>query len=414
MVSHLVLLFCTSSNSCQAYRRRLLAPYSTLLLTLISTSDMRAPVALLAVLFAFLALVSASASTHSSTGAHGLGLVKRACATKTCLTNQYIAQSKAVVDARVVVQQLVAEEKKVAAQLKRAVKGGKKYVKKVKAFKKRKAALLKKVKAAKASLGTAKHKVSATKAALKKLGSGSSSSGGSSSSSFTSKKRGLSYNYPKLTTAFTKISSVSWTYNWDQKPLAGVSTAPEFVPMLWGPDHASTWSKNAKAAIKKGSTHLLGMNEPDLASQSNMTVAAAIKLWKKQMVPLASSEVKLVSPAVTGTLEGIQWLTDFVKGCKNCKISAVAVHWYDRADNVAWFKLYLSKIKALGLPIWITEFAPSGTVSEQQAFFEEVLPWMEKQEQSYIERYAAFGDYIGTFVKESGALTPLGKTYATA
>lgn len=73
------------------------------------------------------------------------------------------------------------------------------------------------------------------------------------------------------------------------------------------------------------------MNEPDLASQSNMNVDAAIKLWKEQMLPLAS-QAKLVSPAVTGTLEGIQWLTDFVKGCSGCKISAVAVHWYDRAD----------------------------------------------------------------------------------
>lgn len=94
---------------------------------------MRASVALLAVLFTLLAIVSASASTHSSSGAHGL--VKRACAAKTCLTNQYIAQSKAVVDARVAVQQLVISEKKVAAQLKRALKGGKKVAKKAKAFK---------------------------------------------------------------------------------------------------------------------------------------------------------------------------------------------------------------------------------------------------------------------------------------
>jgi hypothetical protein len=97
------------------------------------TIDMRAPVALLAVLFTLFALVPASSSTHSSSGTHGL--VKRACATKTCLTNEYIAQSKAVIDARVAVQQIVAAEKKVAAQLKRALKGGKKFARKVNAFK---------------------------------------------------------------------------------------------------------------------------------------------------------------------------------------------------------------------------------------------------------------------------------------
>lgn len=73
------------------------------------------------------------------------------------------------------------------------------------------------------------------------------------------------------------------------------------------------------------------MNEPDLASQANMDVASAVKLWKEQMLPF-SSQAKLVSPAVTGTLEGIDWLSRFVKECDGCKISAVAVHWYDRAD----------------------------------------------------------------------------------
>lgn len=111
------------------------------------------------------------------------------------------------------------EEKERALQLTRSIRR-----------RKRRAALAKKLKAAKRTLGAAKNKVAATKAALKKLATGSSSSGGPSS--FSSSKRGLSYNYPKLTTGFTKISSVAWTYNWDQKPLSGVSTAPEFVPML--------------------------------------------------------------------------------------------------------------------------------------------------------------------------------------
>ena len=62
-----------------------------------------------------------------------------------------------------------------------------------------------------------------------------------------------------------------------------------------------------------------------------MDVASAVKLWKKEMLPFAN-QAKLVSPAVTGTLEGIDWLTRFVHECKGCKVSAVAVHWYDRAD----------------------------------------------------------------------------------
>lgn len=105
-----------------------------------------------------------------------------------------------------------------------------------------------------------KKQLAATQAALKKLASGSTppATGSPSPSPFTSKKRGLSYNYSELTPAFTDIDSVAWTYNWDQLPLKGVDTAPEFVPMLWGPTHASTWSANAKQCIKSGSKYLLG------------------------------------------------------------------------------------------------------------------------------------------------------------
>ncbi|GAA5949493.1 hypothetical protein JCM21900_000238 [Sporobolomyces salmonicolor] len=67
---------------------------------------------------------------------------------------------------------------------------------------------------------------------------------------------------------------------------------------------------------------------------------------------------------------------------------------------------------ALGLPIWLTEFAGSGTVAEQQEFFETVIPWMEDHDQ--VERYAAFGDVAGTFVAPDGSPTDLGATYSAA
>lgn len=115
-----------------------------------------------------------------------------------------------------------------------------------------------------------------------------------------------------------------------------------------------------------------------------------------------------------------------------------------------------------GKPIWLTEFAGSGTVAEQQAFFATVLPWMEKQ--LFIERYAGLyvhgllllspsfaallrrplsppslaallrrrpwlpssfvdsfvltlsscysGDFVGTYVNSDASLTPLGQAYS--
>lgn len=43
-------------------------------------------------------------------------------------------------------------------------------------------------------------------------------------------------------------------------------------------------------------------------------------------------------------------------------------------------------------PIWLTEFAGSGSSAEQQAFFKQVLPWMEQQ--PWIERYAGLCVYF--------------------
>lgn len=88
---------------------------------------MRAQVArALALLFPFLCL--ALASPHTSTESHAL--VKRvACASKECLTARYIAQDKEVVKRRVAVASAVASEKRIASQLARSRKGGKKNAK---------------------------------------------------------------------------------------------------------------------------------------------------------------------------------------------------------------------------------------------------------------------------------------------
>lgn len=57
-------------------------------------------------------------------------------------------------------------------------------------------------------------------------------------------------------------------------------------------------------------------------------------------------------------------------------------------------------------PIWLTEFAGSGTVAEHQMFLNYIILWMETQ--TFIERYAGFGDFVGNYVYANGSLTPLG------
>lgn len=111
--------------------------------------------------------------------------------------------------------------------------------------------------------------------------------------------------------------------------------------MLWNGD-ASGWDAAVQIAIKNGATHLLGMNEPDLATQSNINVTEAVRLWKLYMEPYAG-QMKLVSPAVTngayaqdGSPMGVNWMSQFLGNCTGCHISAIGMHWYD-----AWWSEYI-------------------------------------------------------------------------
>jgi hypothetical protein len=56
------------------------------------------------------------------------------------------------------------------------------------------------------------------------------------------------------------------------------------------------------------------------------------------------NRTKLVSPAVTngGGKTGLAWLDAFFAACGKCQIDAVAIHIYDSATNVQYFKNYIS------------------------------------------------------------------------
>ncbi|GAA6039759.1 hypothetical protein JCM8097_004207 [Rhodosporidiobolus ruineniae] len=229
--------------------------------------------------------------------------------------------------------------------------------------------------------------------------------------SAAAKKKGTGYNDGAL----TRNLNLSWAYNWGQVPDGTLNSGVEFVPMLWN-DNAGSWATNAQNAINSGSTHLLGFNEPDLDSQANMNVTRAATAWRKYMSPFYG-KAKLVSPAVTngGGTMGRAWLQSFQAACPDCwsQIDAVALHWYDAAWNTGYFTNYLTEAHNMfpDKKIWLTEFAGSGTSAEQQTFLKTVIPWMESQ--TWLERYAGFGDFVGNYVNADGSLTPLGQVYAS-
>lgn len=224
-------------------------------------------------------------------------------------------------------------------------------------------------------------------------------------------KRGLAFNHVSAATPFANVAS--WGYDWSPLKDGKLPAGIEYVPMLWGTDanHLNGYSD----AIKSYGSNikcLLGFNEPDLSSQSNMSPAAAAAAWKKYIQPYAG-KLKLISPAVTNGAAplGLAWLDKFMSACSGCTIDAVAIHIYDSATNVDYFKSYITgAYNRYKKPIWVTEFAGSGTTAQQQQFIKTMTAWLDSQ--SFVHRYAYFADIEGSLVS-GGSLTAIGKAYAS-
>ncbi|MEY9913403.1 RNA polymerase sigma factor (sigma-70 family) [Catenulispora sp. MAP12-49] len=237
------------------------------------------------------------------------------------------------------------------------------------------------------------------------------------------KKGVAAWGAPALDTALT-ASKASWYYDWSPSRIDQLGKAgPEFVPMIWG-------AKNADAATlatarSQGST-LLGFNEPDMGSQSNMTVEQALDLWPG----LQATGLRLGSPAVAaGAATPGGWLDRFMAGAaaRGYRVDFITVHWYGSdfrtGPAVDQLRSYLQAIHdRYHLPIWVTEYAlisfSGGTQypapNQQAAFVTASAAMLDSL--PYVERYAWFGlaasgAQTGTALFQNGSPTPMGVAY---
>ncbi|GAA5868012.1 hypothetical protein JCM8547_000781 [Rhodosporidiobolus lusitaniae] len=278
-------------------------------------------------------------------------------------------------------------------------------------------------------LVTSVRTTSTTTAAGTTTSAASSSSTTSADSSSSTKypqgvkgqKKGLGSNSADLSKAFDLV----WWYGWSIQPNGTLSDSVDWSPMCWSDASGEDFAEAAPKWVEKGSKYLLGFNEPDYPyPQADMTIDESVSAWKKYMSPLADSGAYLVSPAVTngGDPMGLTYLQGFFDACPTCykETAAINLHWYDSATNVAYFKNYLTNAASqFNRSVILSEFRGSGTLAEQTTFLETVLPWME--DQPFILRYAAFGDFVTgekdadgnllDFVDADGNLLALGQTY---
>lgn len=228
-----------------------------------------------------------------------------------------------------------------------------------------------------------------------------------------SNKRGLAYNNAALLPPFLGGNSkVSWAYNWGDSS-SNVPSGVEYVPMLWGlGSHTNGWTAAATKAIAAGSTHLLGFNEPDLGSQSNLSPADAAAGWKTYMQPFAG-QAKLGSPAVTngGSPMGVTWIQNFLKACTGCTVDYIVLHWYNGGDANAFMNYVTNAHAVTGLPVWISEFEATGNSdTEKVAFLNTVMPWLDSQ--SFVQRYSYFGVFEGNMLSSGMTPSAVGSAFA--
>ncbi|MEU9457053.1 glycosyl hydrolase [Streptomyces sp. NPDC048277] len=214
-------------------------------------------------------------------------------------------------------------------------------------------------------------------------------------------------------------SGAGWYYNWTSS--TGPVTKPagdEYVPMIWGP--GSVTDTELSQATREGS-QLLTFNEPDSATQANMTPEQALDLWPQ----LEATGLRLGAPAVaSGADVPGGWLDRFMQGAadRGLRVDFIPLHWYGGDFGPGATDQLRSYLQAVHdryhKPIWLTEYAlidfSQGTPrypsqQEQIDFINASTHMLDSLD--YVERYAWFalstqtsptGLYNGTDANASG------------
>ena len=222
----------------------------------------------------------------------------------------------------------------------------------------------------------------------------------------------------------------TWSYNWSATtPPADPSL--QWVPMVWGSGSITPQVLSSLRADKRTgeASYLLGFNEPDSGSQSNMTPQQAAALWPQ----LESTGLILGSPAPAVPTDG--WLAAFMKLARqrHLRVNFIALHYYqDFTDpgSVAALRAQLTAIhNEYHRPIWITEIG----ALDIRTFGERMLhPPTDARAILYmrqlfamlntlpfVQRYAWFTDncwndaacHYSSLFNGTGQLTGIGRTF---
>jgi hypothetical protein len=259
-------------------------------------------------------------------------------------------------------------------------------------------------------------KTTSSKKSKATSGSGSNSGSPSSGSPFSG-KRGIAYNDASLANTFGgECESCCWGYNWASRR-DDFSDKFDYVPMLWGnrDNDLANWQQDASDMISQGSKALFSFNEPDIASQSNMSPGEAASLFKSQMNGFHGKAL-IGAPSVSNSgnaNEGLDWLQQFVDACNGeCQFDFANIHWYSQPQYSDTLFEHIQKAHEItGKPVWLTEFGPiDSDDASTDAFIQDVIPKLDNID--YLDAYSYFMVSQDHLMSGSG-LSAAGKLYAT-
>lgn len=211
--------------------------------------------------------------------------------------------------------------------------------------------------------------------------------------------------------------NLGWLYNWNLDRNSPLDW--EYIPIRqtrWWPGLDQDWKA-------RGSTHLLGYNEPDRPDQANMTVADAIGAWPDVLWP----GLRVGAPAVSDG--GLNWLYDFMSqaDAANLRVDFVPVHYYrcygnvgDPAGTANQFYNFLKGIyDTVKRPLWVTEWnnganwtgCADPTFAQQEAAVQAMIDMLEST--PFVERYALYNwvEDVRRVKWDDGSLTAAGVRY---
>jgi len=238
-------------------------------------------------------------------------------------------------------------------------------------------------------------------------------------------KKGIGWTSSHSCSDLKLLSEISWTYGWSQYPDGNIVSCMNqlgisFVPMQWGAGGIDDLESN----VWTNSGYILGFNEPNVASQSNLSPAEAASLWP-QIEAVADKYNMLIgssSAAPGGNISPEQWHDEFFGNCTTCRVDFITIHVYE--CTIGGLQYWVDTVVKYNKSIWLTEFSSacgaSQPESDDYSYMTAALSWLDSQPQ--IERYSWYGTriapndgYLGPnasiFSLQCSSLSNLGELY---